>query len=219
MDQSASVYGNVIRFDGSNLTSQLVNAELGDFEFILANSNVVRELGTSSYPIRVKEVEKAAIRLAANGWPGLSKLGQVQRDELDRATAALDDETLARRLRHVVTESERVAQAESALSERAWIRFGELMTAGGRSSATDYEVSHPTVERLVSACIEAPGVFGARMMGGGDGGSILALIDRSAREDVIEHLDRAFYQAEGGPDAHASVLACAFDRGYLRDQA
>ena len=60
-----------------------------------------------------------------------------------------------------------------------WTRFGQLMTASGRSSATLYEISHPRVEELVAEALTVEGVLGARMMGGGEGGAALILLART----------------------------------------
>jgi galactokinase len=74
-----------------------------------------------------------------------------------------------------------------------WVRFGELMNESGASSAGDYAISHPQVERLVEIMRAVPGVVGARMMGGGEGGSTLALLRLDALDDlraaVIEFFD------------------------------
>ena len=67
------------------------------------------------------------------------------------------------------------------------------MTESGRSSATDYDVSHPQVERIVSICLEQPGVLGARMMGGGQGGSVLVLIEEDCFGELADRLDRDYF--------------------------
>lgn len=222
MDQSASVFGNVIRFDGRDNSVEPINASLGDHEFILANSNVVRELGSSSYPVRVQEAREAIELLRGAGWPGLELLAELPSEALHAAENALQTagkDKLARRLRHVVSERSRVNEAEVSLRDGNWTRFGELMVASGRSSALDYEISHPVVEDLVACCLEAPGVLGARMMGGGEGGSVLALIERSKRTEIIGRLQRVFYSRSNGPTAEDSVFGCTFDQGVTRGNA
>ena len=67
------------------------------------------------------------------------------------------------------------------------------MTASGRSSALDYEISHPMVEELVSIAITVPGVAGARMMGGGEGGIALILLERGAVPDLQATLTDSYY--------------------------
>ena len=87
-----------------------------------------------------------------------------------------------------------------------WSQFGALMTAGGRSSARDYQISHPVVERLVRDVEPVPGVLGVRMMGGGEGGSVLALVDTAIAPDVIErHCGRCPRGGYGVPDERSRL--------------
>ena len=81
------------------------------------------------------------------------------------------------------------------------------MNASGRSSATDYDISHPVVEELVALAKEIGGVLGARMMGGGEGGNALALVEESAIPALKDHLGEAFY-APRGLDRETMVFVC-----------
>ena len=81
---------------------------------------------------------------------------------------------LDRRVRHVVRENERVDEAVAALEASDAHALGSLLDASHASLRDDYEVSVPEVERAVAAC-KAAGALGARIMGGGFGGSVLAL--------------------------------------------
>lgn len=89
--------------------------------------------------------------------------------------AAIDDPVLARRARHVVTENQRVRDFAAALAAGEYPAAGALMTDGHRSLADDYETSIPVMDDAVAALVASPGVFGARMTGGGFGGSVVAL--------------------------------------------
>ena len=82
-------------------------------------------------------------------------------------------------MRHVLSENERVDAAVRALEQRDLPELGELLDASHRSLRDDYEVSVLDVERTVEACLEA-GALGARIMGGGFGGSVLALFPPGA---------------------------------------
>src|SRR5699024_3809314 len=122
------------------------------------------------------------------------------------------------RARHIVTETRRVNEAEQALKAEDWSTFGILMTESGKSSANDYDISHPVVEELVAHLRNQDGVLGARMMGGGNGGPALVLIKRDAVYSVrksldsyyakhpIKHPDRAFYTCTFGPGAHRESI-------------
>ncbi|HEU0115096.1 MAG TPA: galactokinase family protein, partial [Thermomicrobiales bacterium] len=175
MDQSASVAGGVIRYDGATLAIEQLRPDLGDLVFAVADSGVERSLGASSYPVRVRESQEAlafARRVLGRDIPHLAALSAA---DVDRLAAGSDPlpEPLLSRVRHVVAETERVREGAMALAAGDWPRFGRLMIASGRSSATLYEISHPRVEELVAEALAVDGVLGARMMGGGEGGTAL----------------------------------------------
>jgi galactokinase len=92
------------------------------------------------------------------------------------------------RVQHVVEEVARTIEAEVALEAGDLRRLGQIMNASGHSSATLFDISHPAVEAVAAAARAVPGVYGARMMGGGDGGSAVALVDREAVPALAEHL-------------------------------
>jgi galactokinase len=169
LDQLASILGeegSAVRLDMRTLESRMVALDLGEHVLAVLDSGSSRSLAESGYNERREECRRAAELLGveslrdATAWTGLP--------------APLD-----RRVRHVVTENERVDAAVDAL-ERADLRtLGELLDASHRSLRDDYEVSVPEVERAVEACREA-GALGARIMGGGFGGSVLALFPPDA---------------------------------------
>jgi galactokinase len=214
MDQSASVAGGVIDFDGATLNAAALTPQLGDYVFAVADSGVSRSLGTSSYPVRVAECREAlavARRVLNPGLPYLAAVTPEQLGQLEEITALTP--SLARRLRHVVEETNRVARGRAAVTEADWATFGQLMTASGRSSATLYEISHPEVEDLVASALRQPGVLGTRMMGGGEGGAVLALLRRDSVDTFTAGLRAEFYQGRGRADEAGLVHICAFAPG------
>jgi galactokinase len=200
MDQSASVAGGFILFDSSDVSFEKLQPDLGDHVFTVADSGVSRSLGQSSYPVRVMEA-KQALELANDILNRqYSSLAEVTFEDLDELSIVVPDrlsETLFRRIRHVVTECARVKMGYEALEKADWEMFGELMTESGRSSATDYEISHPMVEELVAHALDVEGVVGARMMGGGEGGTALILIRKSAIPKLERLLTERYYNAHG----------------------
>jgi galactokinase len=205
MDQSASVFGHVIRYEGPEGTVS-VAPDLGDFCFIVVESRVERTLGTSSYPTRVRECAEAA-RLLEESWGRpVGNLAAVTMEDLDAATLP---PPLDARARHIVTEIGRVGAGEAAMQSQDWDAFGELMNASGASSAGDYDISHPQVEALVAAMRTVPGVAGARMMGGGEGGSALALL----RQDALEQLRAVVVDFFDDEFAGAAVVPLSFAPG------
>jgi galactokinase len=96
-----------------------------------------------------------------------------------------------RRIRHVKTENDRVRAMVAALEDHDLQALGELFAASHASLRDDYEVSTPTLDRVVEAAVAA-GALGARMTGGGFGGSVVVLAERERAESVLQKtLERA----------------------------
>jgi len=220
MDQSASVAGNVILFDGTDNSFINITPDLGDHVFAIASSGVDRSLRRSSYGTRVQEAETARIQLETAYGLDLPSLAALEPfwDEIEVTISNHLDAPLVKRVRHVVTETRRVQDAVTAIERNDWSRFGELMNESGESSAEDYEISHPEVEELVALLRRQDGVLGARMMGGGEGGPALALLHKDAAADVAAALDRDYYAThELRPKNGAPFQICTFGPGAHRE--
>lgn len=87
------------------------------------------------------------------------------------------------------------------------------MTRSGRSSATDYAISHPRVEELVTEMLTIDGVLGARMMGGGEGGTALVLLARDRVDELNVSLRRGYYDRYHMADRDDLIHVCAFANG------
>jgi galactokinase len=170
LDQFASLLSqpaHVLRIDFRSLDVEPHPLNLGDWQLVTVESGATHTHAGSGYNERRAECRRAAELLGvgslrdATDWAGLP-------DPLDR------------RVRHVVTENERVDAAVAALEARDASALGELLDGSHRSLRDDYEVSVREVERTVEACRDA-GALGARIMGGGFGGSVLALFPPEAR--------------------------------------
>lgn len=216
MDQSASVYGGLIEYDGASGRVAQIMTDLADYRLVVVNSGVVRSLATSAYPDRVRETAHA-LRLLREAWqPGLQSLAAVAYEDLDKIInllASRNEAILAKRVRHIVTETQRVRHAVGAVSRTDWPLVGRLMYESGQSSALDYEVSHPAVEQIVSISMDHAGVIGARMMGGGQGGSVLVLVAEQAVPDLIARLDREYFGMLGSGAPLIRTLTCSFAEG------
>ncbi len=170
LDQLASLLGregHALRLDMRSLEVEPVQVELGGHVLAVLDSGAPRSLAASGYNERRDECRRAAELL------GVESL----RDARDGS--GLPD-PLDRRVRHVLTENARVDAAVAALKSADTAALGELLDASHASLRDDYEVSVPELERAVAACREA-GALGARIMGGGFGGSVLALFPPGAR--------------------------------------
>ena len=166
LDQLASLYGRAgyaVRIDMRG--PRLRDVELDRKGHVLAtlDSGASRSLAGSGYNERRRECRTAAAAL------GLESLRDARADGLAELP-----EPLRRRARHVITENERVDATVAALGRGDLAEVGRLLDASHASLRDDYEVSVPEVEKAVAACKRA-GALGARIVGGGFGGSVLAL--------------------------------------------
>lgn len=131
-----------------------------------------RTLVGSAYADRVAECRAAE-----------AVLGPLRSTTIDAIGAAELDEVVRRRARHVVTENQRVVDFAAALAAGDYPAAGALMVAGHRSLAHDFETSTPTMDRAVDELVASPGVYGARMTGGGFGGCVVAICEPGALTD------------------------------------
>ena len=170
LDQLACLLGQegqALRLDMRTFDAQPVHLNLESHQLAVLDSGAPRALARSGYNERREECRRAAELL------GVASL----RDARD--PSGLPD-PLARRVRHVLTENERVDAAVAAVRAGDMPALGALLDASHASLRDDYEVSVPQVERAVAFCRDA-GALGARIMGGGFGGSVLALFPPGAR--------------------------------------
>lgn len=127
-----------------------------------------RTLEGSAYSDRVAECTAAE-----------AEIGPLRDATLDDV-ARLGDDVLRRRARHVVTENQRVRDFAAALERADHPTLGRLLTDGHRSLRDDYDTSTPAMDAAVADLAATPGVFGARMTGGGFGGCVVALCEPGA---------------------------------------
>ncbi len=166
LDQLASLCGSsghAVRIDFRSLELTSVPLDLGGWRLGVASSGERRELARSGYNERRQECERAARLL------GVGSLRAARSSDVDRLP-----EPLGRRLAHVLSENDRVERAVIAVGEGDWTGLGELLDASHASLRELYDASTDGVERTAGRLREA-GAAGARMMGGGFGGSVLAL--------------------------------------------
>ena len=173
MDQYASangVEGAALVLDCARLTSTPARLP-PNASFLLVDCGVRHAHVDGAYRDRRADCEAAAKVL------GVGLLAEVSEDDLASALPRLPPGP-AKRCRHVVTETARVRRAVDALARGDLAALGALMNQSHASLRDDMEVSVPEVDQLAQIARETPGVFGARMMGGGFGGCIIALADR-----------------------------------------
>jgi galactokinase len=204
MDQSASLLcraGHALLLDCRSLETAQVpfDPAAAGASLLLINTRAKHELTDGEYGRRRAECEEAARRL---GIPSLRDLTDVAE------VARLTDPVLRRRARHVVADNQRVLEVvallrssgpsgppgpsgPSGVAEDVYRRIGRLLAQAHASLRDDFEVSWPEADEAVETALAA-GAWGARMIGGGFGGSVLALVPAAASGAVREAVTRAF---------------------------
>jgi galactokinase len=166
LDQMASLFGregHAMLLDCRDLSVEQVPLELGGWSLCVTDSRARHEHADSGYNDRRRECEEACRAL------GIESLRDANEPDADALP-----EPLRRRALHVVTENERVRAAVEALRSGDLDRLGAPLDASHASLRDNYEVSVPEVEETVTRMKRA-GAAGARIMGGGFGGAVLAL--------------------------------------------
>src|SRR3954468_4503858 len=149
-----------------------------DVQVIVCNTMTKHTLASDGYNERRADCE-AGVRALAVRMPRIRALRDVTFADLEANRDVLPD-PIYRRCRHVVTENARTLSAADALKDGDITRFGVLMGASHASLRDDYEVSTRELDAMVEAAMEAEGVIGARMTGGGFGGCTVNLVRRES---------------------------------------
>jgi galactokinase len=190
MDQTASLCctaGHAIEFDTRSGEIEQVNFDLSaaGLELLVIDTQVHHQLATSAYGDR-----RSACELAAKAI-GVKALRDATLADLDK----IPDDVVRRRARHVITENERVLSVAALLRSKRFIEVGPILSAGHQSLKDDFEVSCAELDLAVDTATHA-GAFGARMIGGGFGGCVIALI-RSEDQRTIERSVTAAFASDG----------------------
>ena len=188
MDQSISLMGKsgyALLLDCRDLSSKLVPLDLASngLELLIIDTQAHHSLVDGGYAERRSSCEAAG-----------AKLGKSMRDlSLEELLSNSDKLTGTefKRAHHAVTEIARVLETVTALEVKDFKKVGELLNASHQSLRDDYNVSCPELDVAVDAANSA-GALGARMVGGGFGGSAIALLKREDIEGAKDRISKAF---------------------------
>jgi galactokinase len=192
MDQMAALLGRAdaaIFLDCRSLEAEVVDLGFADagLELVVIDTGVKHSHATGGYGERRAACERGAAAL------GVPALRDVTLDDLPRLAGLVDDVTF-RRVRHVVTEDQRVLDTVRTLREQGPTAIGDLLVASHASMRDDFEISVPELDTAVEAALSA-GAVGARMTGGGFGGAAIALVARDRVQAVTDAATAAFATA------------------------
>jgi galactokinase len=186
MDQMAASLADdhtALFLDTRSLTYEQVRLPPGG-ELVIINSGVAHNHASGDYRTRRAECERAAAAL------GVPQLRDLTTADLDRVMDLPDPEN--RRARHVVTEDQRVLDAVEAMKDGDLERLGGLFYESHASQRDDFQVSVPEIDLLVDLTADDPLVYGARLTGGGFGGSVVLLVRAGAAHDVASRVARDY---------------------------
>ncbi|MFN8196627.1 MAG: galactokinase [Nocardioidaceae bacterium] len=186
MDQSVSLFARegsalLLDFTDSSRTQVPLDLAAAGLAFLVVDTRVSHALVDGGYAARRADCERAA------GLLGIPTLRQARLEDVDR----LDEERVRRRVRHVVTEIARVEEVVAAAAEHDWARVGRVFVESHASMRDDYEISCAELDLAVETALSA-GALGARMTGGGFGGSAIALVPQDWVEAVGDAIAAAF---------------------------
>jgi galactokinase len=188
MDQSISILGRAGRallLDCRDGLTRHIPFDDPDMVLLVADTQVKHAISDGGYAARRNSCESAAAKL------GIKAL----RDTDDKLVAAnarkLTDKELTR-ARHVTTEIARTIEAARDLEAGDYHAFGKLMYASHDSMRDDYEISCAELDEIVEQARRCPGVYGARMTGGGFGGCAIVLAEAGRAAEITESIQKGF---------------------------
>ena len=204
MDQrccTSAKVGHALLIDCRSTLTEAIPLNIGEAVLVVIDSGVRHSIAGAQYTARRRECS-AALATINRIDRSVTSLRDVPDGPLAPVTEHLDD-TLTRRIRHVVTENARVARAADALRAGDVSTLGRLMSESHASLRDDFEVSCAELDAIVSIAQDVEGVYGARMTGGGFGGCAIAIASRDAVEPIRSAI-REFY--DNRFDTPASVF-------------
>ncbi|MGC5563963.1 galactokinase [Streptomyces sp. FR-108] len=193
MDQTASACcteGHALHLDCRDLSIRQVPFDLPaqGLQLLVVDSRVKHALGDGAYAERREGCEEGARQL------GVPFLRDLAYEDLDAALARLSDERVRRYVRHVVSDDHRVEEVIALLDAGDIRGIGPVLTAGHASLRDDLRISCPELD-LAVATANVAGALGARMTGGGFGGSAVVLVETADADTVTKAVEEAFAAA------------------------
>ena len=205
MDQFVSAMGrkdNAILLNCATLEYEYVPLDLGDNLLVLANTCKKHALGASKYNERRREVTLGLAEMqAAEKARGIEvpreNLCDYSREELREYAPEIGDDTIRKRVLHVVSENIRVREAVDVLRKGDLDAFGKLLYEANRSIRYLYEATGEELDAMFDAAISFEGTVGARMTGGGFGGCTVNIVRKDSVEEFERYVARKYTEATG----------------------
>lgn len=190
LDQYASQFsrqGKIMVLDLASLTHQYVEVNMKDLEWVLVDSGVRRELAHSGYPQRVKETNEA-FHFIQEKDTGIRSMRDLKEEHI----GILPNEILQKRIRHYLSENQRVIFAMDAIQHQDYQTLGNILNSSHQSLSKDYEVSCNELDFLAMTAQRFEGCLGSRIMGGGFGGCTLNLVYKDKFSEFSTHIKQLY---------------------------
>ena len=197
MDQASIMFGEknkAILLNTLDLSYELVNVDLGEYTFVILQTNKERRLVDSKYNERVSECNKA-IEIINKEYKPVTYLTELKVDDLPKINSLLP-EALYRRVKHIVTEQQRVFDFVKALENKDIMKMGELFNSSHESLKNDYEVTGVHLDTITELA-KINGAVGARMTGAGFGGCAVCLLKKEKFNTFKEKVLFAYHEKTG----------------------
>ena len=199
MDQFASLFGragHVVELDCRSLEYCYFPFDTSASRLVLCNSGVKHALGDTEYNKRRQECA-AGVAILQKHDPAIKSLRDATLPAIEAAKAELGD-VIAKRCRYVVEENQRVRDLTARLAgHQSLAEVGELLYASHAGLRDLYQVSCAELDALVELSRQAPGCYGARMMGGGFGGCTLNLVATGQVKEFLAHMKHGYHDQLG----------------------
>lgn len=195
MDQFSVAYGKkdyVIFLNFRDLSYEYIPFNLGDDLILIIDSKEERNLADTEYNKRRKECNEA-LKLISSVIKGekITSLSDIKPEMLGRLECSMP-EKLFKRARHVITENSRVLRAKENLLKGDIEKLGQILFESHKSLKNDYEVSTRRLDYLVNELGKIKGVYGARLMGAGFGGSVISIISKDKIDVITDITGKGF---------------------------
>ena len=200
MDQFASIFGQkgkVVRLDCRSLEYELVPFNPKGIEIVLIDTMVKHTLASSEYNVRRAQCEEG-VAVIKKYRPEVELLRDITLEELEAHRAEIDPVSF-KRCAFVINENKRLMAACAAMEKDDFEEVGRQVYAAHEGLSKEYGVSCEELDFIVGIAHQHAGVLGARMMGGGFGGCVIALVKEAAAADYIADVKKQ-YLARFGKD-------------------
>ena len=198
--------------DCATLEYEYAPLELGDYRFVVMNTNKVRKLSDSKYNERRSQCEEA-LKIFQDNGVDIKALCELTPAKWEEVKHFVSDEIIQKRAKHCVYENQRVLDAVLALKAGDLKKLGSLLNESHASLKNDYEVTGLELDTLAEASQKQPGCLGSRMTGAGFGGCAIALVHKDNVDGFIENVQKEYTARVG---YSAGFFVCSSGDGVSR---